>query len=154
MKKHDLGRIIQILANVGVIAGIVLLGLELQQNNSLLGAQARADQRDARKSSSLLLLQDTDIGDLYYRSSTGETLSDGERFIFNQYIIVTFIDWEWQYGEYRAGMLDSLPTAAWRGILERQPYFRELWDRRYAAGSAAETVPGFVDFVNGSVLAE
>jgi hypothetical protein len=41
MKKIDLGQTVQILANLGVIAGIVFLGIELQQNNALLGAQAR-----------------------------------------------------------------------------------------------------------------
>ena len=42
MKKIDLGETIQVIASVGVIAGIVFLGVELQQNNELLAAQARA----------------------------------------------------------------------------------------------------------------
>ena len=33
-KKIDLGQIITICANIGVIAGIVFLGIELQQNNN------------------------------------------------------------------------------------------------------------------------
>ena len=40
MKKIDIGQTITILANVGVIAGIVFLAFELRQNNSLLAAQA------------------------------------------------------------------------------------------------------------------
>lgn len=38
MKKIDLGQAIGILANVGVIAGIVSLGMELRQNNELVVA--------------------------------------------------------------------------------------------------------------------
>ena len=38
MKKPDLGQTITIFANLGVIAGIVFLGIELQQNNELLTA--------------------------------------------------------------------------------------------------------------------
>ena len=38
MKKIDLGQAIGILANVGVIAGIVFLGMELRQNNELVVA--------------------------------------------------------------------------------------------------------------------
>jgi len=34
MKKIDLGQTITILANVGVIAGIVFLGIEVQQNST------------------------------------------------------------------------------------------------------------------------
>ena len=41
MKKIDLGQTITILANVGVIVGIVFLAIELRQNNELLGQQAR-----------------------------------------------------------------------------------------------------------------
>ena len=37
-KKIDLGQTIGILANAGVIAGIVLLGMELRQNNELVVA--------------------------------------------------------------------------------------------------------------------
>ncbi len=42
MKKLDLSQTIGILANLGVIAGIVFLGVELRQNNDLLEADAGA----------------------------------------------------------------------------------------------------------------
>ena len=48
MKKIDLGQTITILANVGVIAGIVFLGIELQQNNELLVVQAEMAMSDVR----------------------------------------------------------------------------------------------------------
>ncbi len=38
MNKINLGQTITILANLGVIAGIVFLGLELRQNNELVVA--------------------------------------------------------------------------------------------------------------------
>lgn len=41
MKTLDLGQKIGILANLGVIAGIVFLGYELRQNNENLLAQSR-----------------------------------------------------------------------------------------------------------------
>ena len=44
MKKIDLGQTIGILANVGVIAGIVFLAVELRQNNELLATQITATQ--------------------------------------------------------------------------------------------------------------
>lgn len=40
MKKIDLGQAVGILANIGVIAGIIFLVFELQQNNKLLRAEA------------------------------------------------------------------------------------------------------------------
>ncbi len=41
MKKIDLGQTITILANVGVVAGIVFLAVELRQNNEFMAADAR-----------------------------------------------------------------------------------------------------------------
>ena len=49
MKNIDLGQTIGILANLGVIAGIVFLAVELQQNNKLLGAQAREYRQELRR---------------------------------------------------------------------------------------------------------
>ena len=41
MKKIDLGQAITILANLGVIGGILLLAYELRQNNELIAAEGR-----------------------------------------------------------------------------------------------------------------
>jgi hypothetical protein len=42
MKKIDLGQTFHILANIGVIGGILLLAFELQQNNELMAAVSTA----------------------------------------------------------------------------------------------------------------
>ena len=41
MKKIDLAQAASVLANVGVIAGIIFLALELRQNQQLVMAQTR-----------------------------------------------------------------------------------------------------------------
>lgn len=46
MKKIDVGQMITIIANVGVIAGIVFLGIEIRQNSSI--ARASAFQENVR----------------------------------------------------------------------------------------------------------
>jgi hypothetical protein len=40
LKKLDFGQTITILANLGVIAGIVFLGIEISQNNAWLEAES------------------------------------------------------------------------------------------------------------------
>ncbi len=44
MKKIELGQTVSILANAGIIAGIVFLALELRQNNELIRTEARNTQ--------------------------------------------------------------------------------------------------------------
>ncbi len=41
MKKIELGQAIGILANIGVLGGLLLLAFELRQNNELMAAEGR-----------------------------------------------------------------------------------------------------------------
>lgn len=60
MKQIDIGQTISILASIGVIAGIVFLGLELNQNNRLLVADAVSTSLEAR-----IALQDLALNNPY-----------------------------------------------------------------------------------------
>lgn len=72
MKKIDLGQTIQILANVGVIAGIVFLAIELQQNNEL----QRSSSRQALLDHDLSLVENgMAYADLWELASRPEPLS-------------------------------------------------------------------------------
>ena len=120
----DIGQIITIFANLGVIAGIVFLAMEVRQNNRHLAAQARYSLRQYRSdiADSLMLphvLQAT------HKWARGEALSDEERSTGLMVAIKAIELWEWQYGEYAAGMLrkSELPVGAWRQVFHgRGPF--------------------------------
>jgi hypothetical protein len=57
MRKIDLGQTIQILANLGVIAGIGVLALELRQNNELLGVAYRTAASERVQATTALVLE-------------------------------------------------------------------------------------------------
>ena len=61
MNRLNLGQTINTLANVGVIAGIVFLAIELRQNNELLGVQIRATTMESRVRSAEMLAQNPEI---------------------------------------------------------------------------------------------
>ena len=153
MKKIDIGQTITILANVGVIVGIVFLVFELQQNNALLEAQARSDQLNSRTAPFLLLLNNINIAPLEYRASVGEPLSPEEQYYYRQYAIYTLSQWEWQYGEYRAGTLsrENLPTGGWRVIAGESPMWRDVWED---FGAPSARLPGFVEFMDENVFSQ
>ena len=46
MKNIDLGRTLNTLSNVGVIAGIIFLAVELNQNNEFLELEAKATRAE------------------------------------------------------------------------------------------------------------
>lgn len=77
MKKIDLGQTIMILANVGVIAGILLLAFELQQNSEQLQLQARELAVTRRNSLVDLIIENPDLVELLGRQN--DTLTASER---------------------------------------------------------------------------
>ena len=111
----DIGQFVAIAANLGVIVGIVFLVVEIRQNNRHLAAQARYTLRQYRSdiADSLMLPH---VLDATHRWARGEKLSDEERSTGLMVAIKMIELWEWQYGEYAAGMLhkDELPVGAWR----------------------------------------
>ena len=78
MKKIDLGRVIATLANVGVIAGIFFLAIEIQQNNKLLEAQAIATALETRVERQVILLNNPHLIDTFVKNFNGEPLTDEE----------------------------------------------------------------------------
>jgi hypothetical protein len=61
MKKIDLGQVIQMLANIGVIAGIVFLAMELRQNNQLLIEQAQQGMVQNQREWTFFSAGDSDV---------------------------------------------------------------------------------------------
>ena len=80
MKKIDIGQMVTILANMGVIAGIVFLTVEIDQNNDQLAAQARYtiyQLRDGLERD--YINNEGNIAEIQGRAVRGETLTDVEQ---------------------------------------------------------------------------
>ena len=152
MKKIDLGQTITILANIGVIAGIAFLGLELSQNNDLLAAQARYNLRVQRAEANKLLME-PHIMDVLQKHSERVDMTPAEESVVGLQALYLLEMWEWQYGEYEAGMLDSdeLPVGAWRLWFHEEAELavpiREAWERRRDVIS-----PNFAQFMEENVV--
>ena len=81
MKKIDLGQMVSILANIGVLAGIVFLGFELQQNNDQLQAQSRANLYDMQTAIQSAIFGNTGgLTDIVSKARQGDALTPNEAF--------------------------------------------------------------------------
>jgi hypothetical protein len=91
MKKIDVGRTVNTLANIGVIAGIVFLAIEIRQNQALLDEGNRIDQR-ALEISSLerfsdfrsQLAEDEQLAEIWLKGVADNDLNDVESLRFQQ----------------------------------------------------------------------
>jgi hypothetical protein len=90
MQKIDLGRTIQTLANIGVLAGILLLVYELNQERDLTRAQTRSDTADAAAEFMINVGSDPQLSSIWSRGSAGEDLEPLEEVQFF-YLLTGFL---------------------------------------------------------------
>ena len=131
----ELGQFVAIGANVGVIAGLIFLAMEIRQNNKFLAAQARYSLRQYRSdiADSLMLPH---VIEATHKWARDEEISPEEKSTGLMVAIKIVELWEWQYGEYAAGMLQKseLPVGAWRLWFHDEGPFpvpvREIYEMR------------------------
>lgn len=148
----DIGQLVTIGANIGVIAGLVFLALEIRQNNKFLAAQARYSLRQYRSdiADSLMLPH---VLEATHKRARGEQLSPEQKSTGLMVALKILELWEWQYGEYAAGMLkrSELPVGAWRLWFHDQGPFplpaRDIYDVRKSVLN-----PEFVKFFEENVV--
>ena len=149
MKKIDLGQTISIIANLGVIAGIVFLAVEIRQNNELLRAGARESQAESRAGTLERWATDGELMQLRLKASTSDPLTTAEewRVALDFSSIMTRL--EHDYELYQRGRIEYVPVQGWVGIFDRWPYMRLLWPARRGNYS-----PVFVEFMEENVVKE
>ena len=105
MKKIDLGQLTNTLANLGVIAGIVFLAIEIRQNNTLMQAQTRLEI--ARETTGHM--REAALSDYVVEVSPAEWIEqlgvDGRRFYL--YMFSLFRTWENIHYQWTKGLYED-----------------------------------------------
>jgi hypothetical protein len=136
MKKLDLGQAITILANIGVIAGIVFLALELRQNNELLETEARRGLMLNRMDMNRAWAADENLMQLREKAFNGDPLTRAEQIRVEADLVSLLVGMEWEYEQFRSGRVLGVPVDGYRSIFTRFPYMKSLWPgvrRRFTA---------------------
>ena len=139
---------------VAVVVSLVYLSIQVRTGNDLQAAQARYNLRVQRSDVASAIQEPFTIQALY-KYARGDEMTPAEEGAARITALRTLEIWEWQYGEYRAGMLklEQLPVAAWKlwfyGRAEVPVPIRDVWEHR-------KTVlrPDFVDFMQQNVVKE
>jgi hypothetical protein len=150
MSNLDLGEKIQVIANVGVIAGIVFLGLEIRQNNEQLAAQTRYNYFQSRVELTLIAALNEDIANIAVKTANNQELTPAEILRVNRLLSATFAYWEYEFGEYEEGRLsiEDINPAAKRLLFSARPgVVNAAW-----AQYQTTAPPRFVRFVREEVL--
>ena len=118
MKKPDLGQTLGILANVGVVFGILLLAYELNQNRQMMESQTRAVLNEGFNEWLYNISADEQTSNLVTRGNRGEELTDYERNRYMWLILAQLRYYENVHYQFRNGLYDedefSAQREAWR----------------------------------------
>jgi hypothetical protein len=143
MKKIDLAQSIGLIANIGVLAGIVFLGIELQQNNELLAAQGRAARAEVAQGLFLRLMENPGLARATAKAMSEEELDGDEMLVLRSFHSYILTSWQYTFGEYQRGLIDELPINPWRNLFRGIPGLAEYW-RQNAAGNMDQNFMKFM----------
>lgn len=153
MKNVDIAQTIGILANLGVIAGIVFLAFEIRQNNVALESQSRRNHAEGRSDYFNRLSTDPVLMPVMVKARTGQPLDEVEEARLLAHYVAMFIGWQWEWEEHERGLL-QLPEDAWRSAFEpgnespgNSPLARTAWEQ-----NRANFRPDFVAFMENTII--
>jgi hypothetical protein len=145
MRKPDLSHAIQIVANIGVIAGIVFLAVELHQNNEVLTAQARLQRAQTRIDGLTQTMSNPELMRARFADSSRAELTAEQRALLEISWEVVLTRWQYLYGELQAGLieLEDIPVAGWRRWIRTYPSIYETWQQTKALNYRSDFVSWF-----------
>ena len=126
MKITHLNERLTLIANISVVAGIVFLGLELNQNTGVMKAQAQADLT-ANRISYAVRMMDPVNADLVVKAGGEGVLNASEQLRYEGLLRTLFLSWESEYYQFQNGLLKNVPDTAWRGTYRAFPQMDEYW---------------------------
>jgi hypothetical protein len=155
VNKIDLGQTLNTLANVGVIAGIIFLALELNQNNEFLELEAKATRMEILLDGWERIASDPALVALMIKDRNEEALTQAEEMQLNAYWMGYFLRREWNYENL------SSKSDQWRDSFLRiyQAYgsMRRAWEGGSGGSVSAgkdNFSPDFVAFIEGELASE
>ncbi len=130
MKKIDLGQTISILANLGVIAGIIFLGLELRQVQDQMEAEISFNRFSEENSTRHLIATSPILAGAIAKRNAGEDLTREEVVMLDSYIASILISAEYAWRQHERGRLEDVDI---QGLVRRieQDFWgiARVWDR-------------------------
>lgn len=143
MRKIDLENSFSILANIGVLAGIVFLGFELQQNNELLAAQQRFNRLSLATGTTTLIAENPTLAQAMAKNGDPNSLTTVEQSQLEALAWRAILNQQWTFSELPR---DEMPVEQWR-YTARYAHWRNIWGQR-----KSQLDPEFVRFMEDNVL--
>ena len=132
MKLSRLNEWLALVGNLGVIAGIIFLAVELRQNTDMTRAQTRDSMTGKQMDFYQLLISDPNVANYYVNFSTFADQNQRDpTYVQYQWLLRSqFRMWENEWYQYQQGLFEEFEFEPrmnlWRAILANEEY-RSLW---------------------------
>lgn len=153
MSVEKLSHWLTLVANLGVLAGIIFLAIELQQNNRLLESEARANRLENRLATNNYILTIPELRLAWIKNSNREPLNQEEILLLDRMGAIQMRQWEHAVVDFTEGLLDrrDIPIDNWRDQWhseEAGEWIRDYWN----SGGENRFRPEFVQFMQENIL--
>lgn len=147
MDSEKLSHWLTVLANFGVLIGILFLVLEMQQNQELMQVQIQQSRAELAANISMNTAESDYFVPLTFKNLNGEPLDAEERTRLANYMRAMVVHHENNYLQYADGMLNDYTLFQIQvfasGVIRNIPYNQDWWDRNKIAFQ-----PDFVEFID------
>lgn len=147
MKKIDIGQAVTILANVGVIAGIVFLVFELQQNTQAVRLASAQSYLTGGAGLDFQIATDPEFASLLIAGDDEEPLPPAKQLQLERWNYAVFRQWETAHYLQSIGALEDELWIAYQHEI-RRILLRSGGMQRYWVEGARSFTPGFQQFIN------
>ena len=131
MKRIEPAQIATLVANIGVIGGILLLAFELRQNNELIEAEARLNRTNMAIDAWRVTAEHGDLTEIREKEKRGEELSSAESRRIDALVMSIFLVGEWTFKEHP---IDSSELNQVREVqlynFRNSPEYGRVWGER------------------------
>jgi len=141
MDSDKLNKWLSLVANVGVIAGIVFLAIEIRQNSDVVRAQTRAQLTEQVMDLFSVNMNDQEYASVLMRGNNVEELSPVEQYQYYRHRSAWVNHWRNVVYQYEMGMYDESEfvdqISTIRAHMEIFPGLKVHWcDNRYSANQS------------------
>ena len=146
MKLDQINRWLSLLANVGVIAGIVFLAIEIRQNNENLTVQTRANYHATFSEIWGMAAENSELANILGKDLSGEQLTRSEFIQLAAYWTKSLLANQWSF--LGLPIEESAPNLQYlKGSFDEFPTLRWVWEHRQDFFDAR-----FADHINQNVV--
>jgi len=131
MELQKLNHWLTLLANLGVIAGIIFLAVELRQNNEMMRAQTRSQLANEVTELFTANMNDQAYAEILLKGNKGEELSEIEQYQYFRHRNAWLWYWNNVVYQFQIGLYDeqefALQISVIRGDIDTRPGLKTHW---------------------------